>query len=386
MRLELRQISGGEPAGKWFFERGKRTLGRSSDCDWQLADPRRLISKSHCTIERDRDGFLLRDQSANGTRVDGVTVFEGETARLSDKSRVAFGDIVFSVAISGEAERDMGDPDAGLRLSDEPLTISSILADIAPGGHAARGILGEHDPDNWSSGSPPERPAKGAPSSRNVEIGWDGPPAISTMNSMLPDDWNADFDLGSQLEHGSATRVSVPVMRNAGTAENDSGARTIVAANDTDHDPGRTVAPAGDLLPRLEILVSALELAFAEAASVFDADGGGERDGDFAGQDQGERLVARLEALVSRQTAFNAGLENLVREASQIMEPRMVEASVDAAGRKLPWRGRADYWRAYRARFEKDGRSLSVRELFAEAIRASMTRRKEQDDAAWERG
>ena len=38
MRLELREITGdaatmaGRP--KWFFERGRRTLGRAPDCDW----------------------------------------------------------------------------------------------------------------------------------------------------------------------------------------------------------------------------------------------------------------------------------------------------------------------------------------------------------------
>ena len=75
MRLELKQVeANGAGAGTppWVLERGRRTLGRSVDCDWQVPDAGRTVSKLHCTILRDRDGYLLRDESANGTRVDGV--------------------------------------------------------------------------------------------------------------------------------------------------------------------------------------------------------------------------------------------------------------------------------------------------------------------------
>ncbi|MGH6862519.1 MAG: FHA domain-containing protein, partial [Phyllobacterium sp.] len=220
MRLELRQVQGtGTPGGaaqRWYFERGRRTLGRSSDCDWQIPDTTRSVSKLHCTIERDRDGFLLRDESANGTLVDGILVLEGETARLSDKSRLECGGFAFSVTIAGEKDRDVDDPAASLAISDESLTISAILADIAPSGQAANGIMGRRDGGDWADDrlSPdPEHKSEPVPSSRNVEIGWSGPPEMAGMQPILPNDWNDNSDYGTRLEHAAAPRVAMPAAR-----------------------------------------------------------------------------------------------------------------------------------------------------------------------------
>ena len=62
-----------------------------------------------------------------------------------------------------------------------------------------------------------------------------------------------------------------------------------------------------------------------------------------------------------------------------MFEPRMIEAHVDATPRKVLWHGSRDYWKTYRAQFERDGRSISVRDLLAEAVRASTDSRNEQD-------
>ncbi|MDK4741183.1 FHA domain-containing protein [Rhizobium sp. CNPSo 3464] len=378
MRLELRQIAGTEIGAKWFFERGRRTLGRSPDCDWQLADPERLVSKIHCIIERDRNGFLLRDQSANGSRVDGVIVPEGETKRLADKSRIEIGGLAFIAVVTGEADREIGDPEAGLALSDETLTISSILADVAPGGHTATGILGERNGDNWSNGSADWRRIDAATKSiRDVEIGWDGPPDTSGIEPVLPNDWNADFDYGSQLEHGAATRVSVPVARSRNTVEVDGGTKTIVAANDADFadrpPQSRRSGDAESYILRLETMVDRLEQALADGLSIFEIDTlPAEDETGLFERSHEERLIARLGALLSQQAQFNAALENLADQAGQALEPRMIEARVDAASRKLPWQGSHRYWQAYRAQFEKDGRHLSIRELFGEAMRAGI--------------
>ncbi|MBM7046377.1 FHA domain-containing protein [Rhizobium lusitanum] len=385
MRLELRQIAGEGASKGWFFERGKRTLGRSPDCDWQVSDPRRLVSKIHCVIERDRGGFLLRDQSANGTEVDGVTILEGETARLADKSKIAFGDIAFTVVITGEADRDIDDPAADLRLSDETMTISSILADIAPGGGTANGILGQRGGEDWIAAIP-QSTRKDKQSSRNVDVGWSGPPDIDGIKPILPDDWNADFNLGSQLEHGAATHVSVAVARNASRDATDT-ARTIVPANDAqsadepEHGArSEPIVPEDDPLLKLESLVDAMEQALGDECSIF-----GIEDQDTHslatpyGRSRAERLADRLRSLVSRQSTLNAGLENLIREASRMFEPRMIEAHVDATPRKVLWHGSRDYWKTYRAQFERDGRSISVRDLLAEAVCAAADSRDEQD-------
>ncbi|GES41697.1 FHA domain protein [Rhizobium sp. ERR 922] len=388
MRLELRQTAGEGSSKGWFFERGKRTLGRSPDCDWQVSDPKRLISKIHCAIERDRAGFFVRDQSANGTRVDGATIFEGETARLTDKSKIAFGDVAFTVVITGEADREMDDPAADLRLSDERLTISSILADIAPGGGTATGVLGQRNGDDWIAGLA-QSSKNGKSPSRNVDIGWNGPPDVNGIKPILPDDWNSDFELGSQLEHGAATHVSVAVARDSGS-ETVETAKTIIPANDMraadNTDQGlddASFALQFDPLRQLEALVSTLEQTLDDEASIFGIeDSRAGASTSLFSRERTEQLADRLRSLISRQSTLNAGLENLVREANRMFEPRMIEAHVDASQRKALWRGNGDYWKAYRAQFERGGRSISVRDLLAEAFSAHAHGRDEDDTAS----
>ncbi|MBB2674419.1 UNVERIFIED_ORG: type VI secretion system protein ImpI [Rhizobium esperanzae] len=370
MRLELREITGdavtmaGRP--KWFFERGRRTLGRAPDCDWQLPADRRSISKLHCIIERDRDGFLLRDQSANGSRVDGVAVHEGQIARLSDRSRLEMGGLAFSVHISGDRDRDIEDPDAGLVLSDEPLTISAILADIAPGGHTANGILGERTADGWSLSE--QAGKKGAASSRNVEIGWSGPPEIRTVTQLLPEDWNSeDTEYASHLEHGSATHIAVPIAQRR-------TAPLIDIVNDnaqpeSEDFPALSIGRPAALADRLEPLLGRLEEAVESAYAVFEmnAPPSGSQP-DFP--DREEALLARIETLLGRQLKLNSALEALAQAAGQL-EPRSLEARVETGA----WRRDRNYWRAYRAQFEKDGESRSVQDFFRDAMLAAMNGR-----------
>ncbi|TWF50061.1 FHA domain-containing protein [Neorhizobium alkalisoli] len=383
MRLELRQIGGNTPPSssissaarlKWYFERGRRTLGRSADCDWQLPQEQRSVSKLHCVIERDRDGFVLLDKSANGSKVDGIIVHEGETARLSDQSRLEVGGLAFSVSISGERSREIEDPEAGLALSDEPLTISAILADIAPGGSSAGGILGDREVEPWSMSS---RDPDSKSTSRNVEIGWNGPPTLESATKLLPDDWNIDGDssFGSHLEHGSATHVSVPISRPKPIAALDIVNDNIPAPEpeheDLDEDfPRLSIGRSGELADRMEAVMARMEEAMENTFEVFDMappHPGGEPD--MFGRSREDVLVSRAETLLAQQVWLANALDGLMQEAGRMMEPRILESRVEAAGRRLPWAKNRDFWQAYKAQFEKNGRPLSVRDIF----RAAMT-------------
>ncbi|WSG99503.1 FHA domain-containing protein (plasmid) [Rhizobium johnstonii] len=373
MRLELKEITrdAAAPAGqsKWFFERGRRTLGRAPDCDWRLPEDRRSVSKLHCIIERDREGFLLRDQSANGSRVDGVAVHEGQIVRLADRSRLELGGLAFSVHISGEKDREIEDPDAGLMLSDEPLTISAILADIAPGGHTANGILGERAVDDW--GLPEKAGKKGAASSRNVEIGWSGPPEIRSVTQLLPEDWNSEeTEYGSHLEHGSATHVSAPI-----TQRRPAPVIEIVSDNDPQAEPEAEEFPALTIgrpeafADRLEPLLARLEEAVQNSYAVFEinAPSAASEPVFLAASSREEALFARTETLLGQQLKLNSALEALVQTAGRL-EPRMLEARVETGARRLPWGRDRVYWRAYRAQFEQDGRSRSIHDVFRDAM------------------
>lgn len=362
MRLELKEIGNRLPAGpgrtKWFFETGRRTLGRSSDCDWQIPEEYRSVSKLHCTIERDRDGFFLRDQSANGSKVDGAVVHEGETTRLSDQSQLDVGVLSFSIQISGEAYKDMEDPDAGLAMSDERLTISSILSDIAPGGRSAGGILGGRGNEAWLEIPKPEE-AK----SRHVEIGWGGPPEIVSATKLLPDDWNeSNSPLGSELEHVSAKHVAMPVKR----ARRKS---TIENGNDNDVVLPQSLPPApgvddGEANETLKRLTKELEEALDTSFGLFDAE---MQPGD---RNRETDALSILQSIVDRHVALNMALASMLGELEKRFEPRLIEARVDASASRLSWNTSGAYWRSYRAQFERNGRMISVRDLFREAMSA----------------
>ncbi|MGF9564596.1 FHA domain-containing protein [Neorhizobium sp. JUb45] len=381
MRLELKAIAGAStlPASrtKWFFEQGKRTLGRSPDCDWQVPEDQRSVSKLHCTIERDTRGFMLRDQSANGSRVDGIVVHEGETARLSDQSRLDVGSMSFSVVITGEAHQDVEDPDGSYAMSDEPLTISSILADIAPGGRTATGLLGNRMSEDWLE---PIVKKDGPSPSRNVDIGWNGPPEIRAGGNLLPDDWNIEdkkadhSDYSNYLEHGSATHVTIPVAK-ARVAEalptvNDNAPKPDiepVKAPLQAAAPARSAEMETKLNPLLQRIEDALEASFAAFGLELPAP---EHEDDFFSRDRQDTLVTRIEELATRQAKLQAALENLVHHAGQEMDPRIIESRIDVAGSMTSFgflRGR-DYWQAYKNQFEKNDRTLSVQDVFRDAM------------------
>ncbi len=77
-------------------------LGRSRNCNWYLPDPRNAISSRHCEIRRDRDFFVLRDLSTNGTFVND------STERMTEEHLINAGDLIrigqYEVIASLEAE------------------------------------------------------------------------------------------------------------------------------------------------------------------------------------------------------------------------------------------------------------------------------------------
>lgn len=370
MKLELKEI-GGTSTRRWTLERGRRTLGRSGDCDWQVEDPSCAVSKLHCTIERDRNGFFLRDESANGTRVDGRNLVEGETERLGDGTRIEMGGRAFSVSISGVPDQDMEDPDADLQLSDEPVTISAILADVAPGGHTAGGILGGRDAGEW----PPVSKRGIGRSSRDVDIGWSGPPQTASDGSILPVDWNesVETDYGNQLEHGSATHLSVPVSTIRPSrqeaapppqtaSEPETVTESAMARKAVAGEVSTPVVPVGT--GRIAAVLDEVEMALRDLFGLLEIDPDGglpADDAPFPGE--GTDAASRLAAVLERQLRFNAAFQGLLSDLSQAIEPRVVAARVDAEPRKLPWRTDRSYWQAYRTNFRDGENDLALRDL-----------------------
>ncbi len=366
MRLALKAIGTDRPRQAWSFERGRRVIGRSPECDWQLADDERRVSKLHCTLTRDQAGFILVDQSANGTIVNGVLLREGESVRLANGAHVEFGGRVFAVEISGEAEADFGDPDPSLRMSDEPLTISAILADVAPGGRLASGILAGPGSDDDLPVPETERGVARKSISQDVEIGWSGPPSTTIGHAVLPEDWNEEPGNSSRHEHTDARRTSVLLARSAGPIVRETGTERETTTVPT-HVDG-LIEPMPFAMPRLSEALARLDRESAECLAVLAIEEIVSRPARTEAD-----LLGHVEQLIQRQQRLTTALEDLIERCEQSFEPRRIEAIAEPGQGRLGWLRRIDPWTTYTQQFTDSGRRMSVREFLQKAARGGNT-------------
>ena len=101
---------------RWVIDRDRMVIGRGTDCD--ISIPKRQISRHHAQIERDSEGYLLRDLgSKNGTFVNSKQLAD-TPYRLKDEDEIQIAlciklgfvgaDATLPLALSG--------PDRGLRI------------------------------------------------------------------------------------------------------------------------------------------------------------------------------------------------------------------------------------------------------------------------------
>ena len=384
MKLALKDTRniGAARASQWSFERGRRVIGRSRDCDWQIDDNERRVSKLHCTLSRDGEGFTILDQSANGTLVDGRLLLEGESARLRDGSQINIGGQVFQVAISGDAELDFSDPDASLRMSDEPLTISAILADIAPNGRSAGGVMGNTaSADDWSETWREGAKRKAKSISRNVEIGWSEPPATRGIGAVLPDNWDEEPVASSEHEHTDALNTPVMISRPVSASGNEDFDSVFPEAGE-DLTVENASTAAASTAQEIGDLLTALEQESADCLAILDI------EGERTGHGSSASLSERMETLIRQQRRLAASLETLIHGCTQKLEPRLLEASVDASNdlrakiERRDWQGlimKTDYWSTYKKQFEENGRPLPVRQFLQRAARGEAAPTQEPD-------
>jgi diguanylate cyclase (GGDEF)-like protein len=93
-------IRGGELGARADLAEVDLVIGRAPGCGFRLDDPG--VSRQHCRIWRDGDGWRLRDLgSTNKTFVNGAPVDEVE---LRDGDRIGIGDTVFKFVRAGSVE------------------------------------------------------------------------------------------------------------------------------------------------------------------------------------------------------------------------------------------------------------------------------------------
>src|SRR5205809_7749586 len=83
------------------LESGSMVIGRAPTSDWIINDPERVISSSHCRIEKELDQFVITDTSTNGVFVNNEAVGFGLSKTLADGAGLRLG--VAAIRISIEA-------------------------------------------------------------------------------------------------------------------------------------------------------------------------------------------------------------------------------------------------------------------------------------------
>jgi type VI secretion system FHA domain protein len=117
---ETRQVGGGE-----------FSIGRSSECDWVLPDPERVLSKRHCLVMFRDNAWQVTDTSTNGTYLNHELKGLGPDAPrvLRDGDRLVFGSYEIEVLLNAGAAplpgRDRTTPFTGERLTGDPFPMQA---------------------------------------------------------------------------------------------------------------------------------------------------------------------------------------------------------------------------------------------------------------------
>ncbi|MBZ9905689.1 type VI secretion system-associated FHA domain protein TagH [Mesorhizobium sp. BR115XR7A] len=135
------------------LEEGELVIGRSADAGWQIDDPDMFVSRAHCTIKGDRDGYFVTDTSSSGLFVDEADspLGPGRSMRLKNGMRLRMGDYVFHV----EVQSKMSQTAVGLA----PAASHPIPAWSPPGARTPASIGG----DDFFSVKIEEEPRKPRP-------------------------------------------------------------------------------------------------------------------------------------------------------------------------------------------------------------------------------
>lgn len=91
------------------MDNGVMAIGRSSENDWILPDPERLVSAQHCVIQYKDGRYYLTDNSTNGVELvnAGIRLRRGNSEPLQDGELIRIGDYEIQARI-----------DSGVKVTD----------------------------------------------------------------------------------------------------------------------------------------------------------------------------------------------------------------------------------------------------------------------------
>lgn len=236
-------------AAQFRMEGDSAVLGRSRNCNWHLPDPRNAISSRHCEIRRDRDFYILKDLSTNGTFVNDAA------ERMTGEHLINADDLIrigqYEVLASFEAEAPTASvPAPAAGQAPEPAA--------APAAEPAPAPVEAAPPPVAESAPPPPAPppAAEAPPVPAPPPPTDGEPEIAPLENMtIMLDSLADIAIDRERGYfGVADAPAAPVTDADSNTVDKLLTALLEAAAVADSQVERTpetVQRAGSLLKRL---------------------------------------------------------------------------------------------------------------------------------------
>lgn len=206
------------------MNQGMMAIGRSSDNDWVLPDPERLVSSQHCVIQYKDGRYYLTDNSTNGVELvnAGIRMRRGNSEPLQDGELIRIGDYEIQARIDFNVQAIDSQPFAG----DSPNSFEALMGAvvnapaptpvIAPQFHGASSM--DTLPDLFDfltpTAVPPPTVADSVPSEQHdfrpptpVAMPVVEKPAPSA--SVIPEDWDVFGDSPAPMA-SSPTPVAPP--------------------------------------------------------------------------------------------------------------------------------------------------------------------------------
>ncbi|MBC3254764.1 type VI secretion system-associated FHA domain protein TagH [Pseudomonas paralactis] len=122
------KITPGQCAEK-SMDQGRIAIGRSSDNDWVLPDPERLVSSQHCVVQYKDGRYYLTDNSTNGVELvkAGIRMRRGNSEPLQDGELIRIGDYEIQARIDFNVQAVDSQPFAG----ESPNSFEALMGAVA---------------------------------------------------------------------------------------------------------------------------------------------------------------------------------------------------------------------------------------------------------------
>ncbi|MBY8969801.1 MULTISPECIES: type VI secretion system-associated FHA domain protein TagH [Pseudomonas] len=219
------KITPGQCAEK-SMDQGRIAIGRSSDNDWVLPDPERLVSSQHCVIQYKDGRYYLTDNSTNGVELvkAGIRMRRGNSEPLQDGELIRIGDYEIQARIDFNVQAVDSQPFAGESPNSFEALMGAVASPpaptpmIAPQFHGASSM--ETLPDLFDflspTAVPPPTVADHVPSEQH-DFRPPAPVAVPIVEkpvvqgAVIPEDWDLFGDVPAPAPVANAAPAPAPI-------------------------------------------------------------------------------------------------------------------------------------------------------------------------------